>query len=97
MLADGGDLIASLPRLYSDDVVQVRGLVCFRLLLAAATACMPARAATGSAACAACHSEIYRNYMRTPMAMSSGRVGMGGFQEKFDQSEFSHARSGVGY
>ena len=31
------------------------------------------------------------------MAMSSGRVGAGDFQEKFERSEFSHALSGVRY
>src|SRR5437667_4140529 len=63
------------------------------LILAAATA----SAETGSAACAACHPAIYKSYMRTPMAMSSGRVGVGGFQEKFERGEFSHALSGVSY
>ena len=55
------------------------------LLWVALSACASARAETGSAACAACHSNIYKSYMRTPMAVSSGRVGAGGFQEKFDQ------------
>jgi len=63
------------------------------LILAAATA----SAETGSAACAACHPAIYKSYMRTPMAMSSGLVGVGGFQEKFERGEFSHALSGVSY
>ncbi len=31
------------------------------------------------------------------MAMSSGRVGAGGFQEKFERGEFPHALSGVSY
>jgi predicted CXXCH cytochrome family protein len=35
--------------------------------------------------------------MRTPMAMSSGRVSSGDSQEKFDQGEFTHALSGVRY
>jgi len=67
------------------------------LLWVALSACASARAETGSAACAACHSNIYKSYMRTPMAVSSGRVGAGGFQEKFDQNEFGHALSGVRY
>jgi cytochrome c-type biogenesis protein CcmH/NrfG len=66
------------------------------LILAAAT-CASASAETGSAACAACHAAIYKSYMQTPMAMSSGRVGAGGFQEKFERGEFSHALSGVSY
>lgn len=36
----------------------------------------------GSRACAGCHSEIYRQYMATGMARSSGRVGSGSFTEK---------------
>jgi hypothetical protein len=63
------------------------------MILAAAAA----SAETGSAACAACHPAIYKSYTRTPMAMSSGRVGAGGFQEKFGRGEFSHALSGVSY
>ena len=35
----------------------------------------------GSRACAGCHSEIYRKYMATGMARSSGRVGSGSFTE----------------
>src|SRR5262245_57025381 len=31
------------------------------------------------------------------MALTSGRVGSGSFQEKFDRAEFSHDRSGVRY
>jgi Flp pilus assembly protein TadD len=61
------------------------------------SACLPATAASGSAACAGCHSKIYTSYMQTPMARSSGRMGTSGFQEKFDQAEFFHAPSGVRY
>jgi hypothetical protein len=68
-----------------------------RLLILAAVTCAAASAETGSAACAACHPAIYKSYMRTPMAMSSGRVGAGAFQEKFERGEFSHALSGVSY
>src|SRR5262249_36628739 len=32
--------------------------------------------------CAGCHAEIYRKYMQTGMARSSGRVGTGNFTEK---------------
>src|SRR6266566_4095038 len=66
-------------------------------LLLAAGACATASAETGSAACAPCHAAIYKSYQRTPMALSSGRVGAGGFQESFARSEFSHALSGVRY
>ena len=66
------------------------------LILAAVTRAV-ASAETASEACAACHPVIYKSYMRTPMATSSGRVGGGGFQEKFERGEFSHALSGVTY
>jgi len=67
------------------------------MVLLAAAATLPATASTGSAACAACHSEIYKTYMRTPMAMSSGRMSAGDSLEKFDQGEFTHDLSGVRY
>lgn len=67
------------------------------LLLLALGACALATAETGSAACAACHSNIYKSYIGTRMAQSSGRIAEGSFQEKFDRSEFSHALSGVRY
>ena len=67
------------------------------LLILAAVTCAAASAETASEACAACHAAIYKSYMRTPMATSSGRVGAGGFQEKFSRGEFSHALSGVSY
>jgi predicted CXXCH cytochrome family protein len=38
--------------------------------------------AQDSAACGECHGEIYRSYMQTGMARSSGRVGTGEFLEK---------------
>jgi len=66
-------------------------------LLLAAGACATASAEIGSAACAPCHAAIYKSYLRTPMALSSGRVVAGGFQESFARSEFSHALSGVRY
>jgi hypothetical protein len=67
------------------------------LLLILAASAAVSSAETGSAACAACHPAIYKSYMRTPMATSSGRVGAGGFQETFERGEFSHALSGVSY
>ena len=67
------------------------------LLILAAVTCVAASAETASEACAACHSAICKSYMRTPMAMSSGRVGAGGFQEKFGRADFSHALSGVSF
>jgi hypothetical protein len=68
-----------------------------KLALFVSISCMAALGATGSAACARCHSDIYRSYMRTPMALTSGHVGSGEFQEDFRNSAFTHARSGVRY
>ena len=51
----------------------------------------------GSETCSACHLEIYETYMRTPMAGSSGLVGKGTFQERFDRAEFLHQPSGYRY
>ncbi|HWB86636.1 MAG TPA: cytochrome c3 family protein [Bryobacteraceae bacterium] len=77
---------------------RFRWAVC---LLPVLTAALPLYAAqsgeVGSAACAACHGEIYRSYMRTPMAITSGRAGSGSFPEKFDQGDFYHQPSGARY
>jgi len=51
----------------------------------------------GSSACVACHSSIYKSYSATPMALSSGKVGTGAFQESFAASKFFHSRSGAHY
>lgn len=67
----------------------------FLLLVAGAGG--SATAETGSAACAPCHAGIFADYMRTPMAGSSGRTGSGGFAVSFANAEFSHARSEVRY
>jgi predicted CXXCH cytochrome family protein len=45
----------------------------------------------GNKSCAACHADIVRTYLRTPMAQSSGKVGTQGTQElkeTFDRAEF---------
>src|SRR5262249_53939004 len=42
----------------------------------------------GSQACFRCHAAIASTYARTPMARSSGKVGTGGFEERFDKPEF---------
>jgi predicted CXXCH cytochrome family protein len=67
------------------------------LLLLAAFAGGRACAETGSAACAPCHATVFASYMRTPMALSSGRTGSGSFAESFERGEFSHAPSGIRY
>ena len=51
----------------------------------------------GSRACVPCHAAIYRSYAATPMARTSGRVGAASSPERFERSEFTHARSGVRY
>ena len=53
--------------------------------------------AAGSQDCAACHAEIYRRYMATPMARTSGRAGSGGFQEKYDHVDFTSPGGSVEY
>jgi len=67
------------------------------LLLLVALAVDAAHAETGSAACAVCHASIFASYMRTPMAVSSGRTGSGNFAESFEKGEVSHAPSGIRY
>jgi predicted CXXCH cytochrome family protein len=42
----------------------------------------------GNKACAPCHPAIFRAYIRTPMAQSSGRVGTEDPKETFDRAEF---------
>lgn len=42
----------------------------------------------GSQSCAACHADLYRSFMQTQMAQSSGRVGTAAAQEQFDRTEF---------
>ncbi|HWF08705.1 MAG TPA: tetratricopeptide repeat protein [Bryobacteraceae bacterium] len=53
----------------------------------------------GNKACAGCHAAIYRSYMRTPMAQSSGKVGSEGPQlkETFDRAEFRDTRGAFTY
>ena len=51
----------------------------------------------GSEACAACHADIYRSFMRTPMARSSGRAGTNEEKEHFDRAEFSDSQGAFSY
>jgi len=66
------------------------------ILLAAFTA--HAADYVGNKECASCHAAIYRAYIRTPMAQSSGKVGAADLpglpKESFDRAEFRDA-SGV--
>ncbi len=50
----------------------------------------------GNKVCASCHAAIYRAYMRTPMAQSSGKVGSPGL-ETFDRAEFRDDRNAFAY
>jgi hypothetical protein len=68
-----------------------------RWLLLAAFTIEAANAETGSAACAPCHAKLFADYLRTPMALSSGLTGRGGFSESFEKGAISHAPSGVRY
>ncbi|HEY7392012.1 MAG TPA: multiheme c-type cytochrome, partial [Bryobacteraceae bacterium] len=51
----------------------------------------------GSQACASCHAAIYRSFLRTPMAHSSGRVGTEEPKETFDRTEFRDSHGAVTY
>src|SRR6202035_452607 len=51
----------------------------------------------GNRVCASCHAAIYRTYMRTPMAQSSGTVGTGDLKETFDRAEFRDDRNAFSY
>jgi predicted CXXCH cytochrome family protein len=56
----------------------------------------------GNQACAACHAAIYRAYLRTPMAQSSGKVGaqdLAGntLKETFDRAQFRDTRGAFSY
>src|SRR5258708_8020913 len=48
-------------------------------------------AAVGSQVCSGCHAGIYRKYMATGMARSSGRLGTGEFTERFTAASFEDA------
>jgi hypothetical protein len=52
-------------------------------------------AAVGSKACAGCHPDIFRSYMATGMARSSGHVGSGNFAEKFSATPVTGKASGA--
>src|SRR5436190_19718648 len=54
-------------------------------------------AAVGSRVCADCHAEIYRTYMETGMARSSGRAGSASVVEKLPAGPISDKSSGASY
>jgi hypothetical protein len=51
----------------------------------------------GSQACASCHAGIYRSFMRTQMAQSSGRVGTAEVKEQFDRTAFRDSAGKYSY
>ncbi len=51
----------------------------------------------GNKACAPCHAAIFRSYMRTPMAQSSGKAGTEDPKEAFDRAEFRDAHGAFSY
>jgi hypothetical protein len=51
----------------------------------------------GSQACASCHAAIYRSFMRTQMAQSSGRVGTAEPKEQFDRTQFRDSSGAFAY
>ena len=54
-------------------------------------------AAVGSQVCAGCHADIFRTYMATGMARSSGRIGSGSFAEKLPPGPIVDKNSGATY
>jgi cytochrome c-type biogenesis protein CcmH/NrfG len=53
----------------------------------------------GNKACSGCHPAIFRSYMQTPMAQSSGKVGAQdlNMKETFDRAEFRDTHSAFSY
>ena len=51
----------------------------------------------GSQACAPCHAGIFRTFMRTPMARSSGRMGTSDIKESFGSPEFRDSHGAFAY
>jgi len=51
----------------------------------------------GSQACASCHPAIYRRFMQTQMAQSSGHVGTADAKEQFDRAEFRDSSGAFAY
>jgi Tfp pilus assembly protein PilF len=66
-------------------------------LLLVITFCAAGAEFAGNQACAPCHPDIYRSFMRTPMANGSGRVGTGEMKEGFTHTEFRDSRGAFSY
>jgi tetratricopeptide (TPR) repeat protein len=63
----------------------------------AITFCAAGADLVGSRTCAACHAAMYRSFMRTAMAHSSGRVGTGEPKERFDRTGFRDSHGAFAY
>jgi Tetratricopeptide repeat/Cytochrome c554 and c-prime len=59
--------------------------------LVLAISCAYGAESVGSQVCGSCHAAIYRSFMQTQMAHSSGRVGTAEAKEQFDRTEFRDA------
>jgi hypothetical protein len=73
---------------------MLRGFIL--VLLSAASTALGADF-VGNKACAGCHAAIYRAYMATPMAQSSGRPGTQSAKESFEHAEFQDNRGAYSY
>ena len=69
----------------------------YLLTACAFLAALPAHAETGSRACAPCHAEIYKKYMPTGMARSSGRVPATTNKESFERAVFTAESNGASF
>jgi hypothetical protein len=68
----------------------------YALLLAIAISADGAES-VGSQACASCHAAIYRSFLRTQMAQSSGRAGTVEPKEQFNRTEFRDSSGAFAY
>jgi predicted CXXCH cytochrome family protein len=66
-------------------------------LILLAMSCASGADLVGNRVCASCHATIFRAYMRTPMAQSSGKAGAGDMKETFDRPEFRDDRNAFSY
>src|ERR1700730_6561655 len=51
----------------------------------------------GNKSCEPCHADIFRAYVRTPMAQSSGKVGTQELKESFDHVQFRDDHGAFSY
>ena len=80
---------------HAGDTLNLLRLV-YALLVAIASGAEGAES-VGSQACASCHAAIYRSFMRTQMAQSSGPVGTAEAKEQFDRTEFRDSSGAFAY